>query len=181
MTTKLRAKCRSQRAESEGDACRSANEQWVHEERELSPLQTQQREAVSQLRVILLAQSSAALWEAASSIRLSISSRCTATSLGALTPTRTWLPFTPSTVMVTSSPIISDSPTRRVKISMTHFLVVPVRLSLMAGSLRQSPLQAHTVDSTVSSPKAECRLRTASSRYFSSMITEILISDVLII
>ena len=36
---------------------------------------------------------------------------------GALTPTRTWFPFTPSTVTVTSSPIISDSPTLLVRMS----------------------------------------------------------------
>src|SRR5690606_3690101 len=39
------------------------------------------------------------------------------TSLGALTPMRTWLPFTPNTVTVTSSPTIRVSPTRRVRIS----------------------------------------------------------------
>src|SRR5690606_1405313 len=39
------------------------------------------------------------------------------TSLGALTPRRTWLPLTPSTVTVTSSPTTRVSPTRLVKIN----------------------------------------------------------------
>src|SRR6185437_6395082 len=45
---------------------------------------------------------------------------CTAISLGAVMPMRTWLPFTPNTVTVTWSPIIRVSPTRRVKINMTE-------------------------------------------------------------
>src|SRR5689334_5106923 len=51
-------------------------------------------------------------------IRSKISSRCTATLFGALIPMRTWLPFTPNTVTVTSFPIITVSPTRLVRISM---------------------------------------------------------------
>jgi hypothetical protein len=39
------------------------------------------------------------------------------------------LPLTPSTVIVTSSPIIRDSPTLRVKINMIHFLVPRIPLS----------------------------------------------------
>src|ERR1700732_2710364 len=37
-------------------------------------------------------------------------------------PTRTWFPLTPRTVMVTSSPIITVSPTRLVRMSIFHFL-----------------------------------------------------------
>ena len=51
-------------------------------------------------------------------IRSKISSRCTATVFGAAIPTRTWLPFIPRTVTVTSSPTLRDSPTRRVRMSM---------------------------------------------------------------
>ena len=40
----------------------------------------------------------------------------------ALIPMRTWFPFTPSTVTVTSSPMTTDSPTRRVKISIVRAL-----------------------------------------------------------
>src|SRR5689334_19566548 len=48
------------------------------------------------------------------------SSRCTATSGGAVKPRRTWPPFTPSTVTVTSSPILTDSPRRLLRMSMAH-------------------------------------------------------------
>src|SRR6516225_2530866 len=40
-----------------------------------------------------------------------------ATFRGAVNPRRTWLPFAPSTVTVTSSPIITDSPRRLVRMS----------------------------------------------------------------
>ncbi len=36
---------------------------------------------------------------------------------GARKPNRTWLPLTPSTVSVTSLPIITDSPVRLIKMS----------------------------------------------------------------
>src|SRR3984957_5319502 len=42
-------------------------------------------------------------------MRSTISSRCTVTLCGALIPIRTWFPFTPSTVTVTSLPMITDS------------------------------------------------------------------------
>ena len=54
-------------------------------------------------------------------MRLNISSRCTCTSGGASMPIRIWLPFTPSTVTMTLSPMTSFSPTRLVKISMSPF------------------------------------------------------------
>ena len=54
-------------------------------------------------------------------IRSYISSRWTAMSLGAFMPMRTWFPFTPNTVMVTSLPTITVSPARRVRISMTSY------------------------------------------------------------
>src|SRR4029077_12409376 len=41
-------------------------------------------------------------------------------------PTRTWFPLTPRTVMVTSSPIMTVSPTRRVRMSIVRFLAVIV-------------------------------------------------------
>ena len=57
-------------------------------------------------------------WPSASLfIRLKISSRWTETDFGASTPSRTWLPLTRSTVTDTSSPIMTFSPTRRVRIS----------------------------------------------------------------
>src|SRR6478609_1809654 len=56
-------------------------------------------------------------------IRSKISSRCTDTVLGAFTPTLTWLPLTPSTVTVTSSPMTTASPTRRVRINMVDTLL----------------------------------------------------------
>src|SRR5688500_498003 len=58
-------------------------------------------------------------------MRWKISSRCTATSFGAVMPIRTWLPLTPSTVTVTESPIIRVSPTLRVRISMAPSGYVP--------------------------------------------------------
>ena len=63
-------------------------------------------------------------------MRSKISSRCTATSFGALTPIRTWLPLTPSTVTVTSLPIIRVSPTRLVKISISTLLASVAELPL---------------------------------------------------
>jgi hypothetical protein len=51
-------------------------------------------------------------------IRSYTSSRCTAMSGGAAKPSRTWLPFMPSTVTVTSSPMITDSPGRLLRMSM---------------------------------------------------------------
>ena len=55
--------------------------------------------------------------------------RWTATSFGAVIPTRTWLPLTPSTVTVTESPIIRVSPTRRVRISIVHSFAPRARMS----------------------------------------------------
>src|SRR5690606_28175643 len=43
---------------------------------------------------------------------------------------RTWLPFTPNTVTVTSSPTIRVSPTRRVRISIPFSLRIQLRDSL---------------------------------------------------
>jgi len=51
-----------------------------------------------------------------------IDGQLTATVFGALIPMRTWFPFTPSTVTVTSSPMTTDSPTLRVKISILRAL-----------------------------------------------------------
>jgi hypothetical protein len=48
---------------------------------------------------------------------LNIYSLCTTTSFGALIPGRTCFPLTPSTVTVTSCPIVKVSPTFRVRIS----------------------------------------------------------------
>ena len=55
---------------------------------------------------------------------------------GALMPMRTWLPFTPRTVTVTSSPMTTDSPTRLVKISILRALR---RASLFINSCRSDP------------------------------------------
>src|SRR5690606_6691924 len=49
---------------------------------------------------------------------------------GAFTPRRTWFPFTPSTVTVTSLPMTTVSPTRRVKISIAKLLLGLCRRSL---------------------------------------------------
>src|ERR1700722_5490186 len=62
-------------------------------------------------------------------MRSKISSRCTATVRGALIPIRTWFPFTPNTVTVTSLPIITVSPTRRVRINIS---VLQVTLEFIA-------------------------------------------------
>jgi len=50
-------------------------------------------------------------------IRSKISSRWTSTSLGASTPIRTWVPFTPRTVTTMRGPILMISPTRRESIN----------------------------------------------------------------
>src|SRR4029077_14406384 len=56
-------------------------------------------------------------------------------------PTRTWFPLTPRTVMVTSSPIMTVSPTRRVRMSIFHILCrSSFRFAVATPARHQPPL-----------------------------------------
>src|SRR5215472_13793825 len=55
-------------------------------------------------------------------------------------PTRTWFPLTPRTVMVTSSPIMTVSPTRRVRMSIFHILCRSSFRFAAALQVRHQPL-----------------------------------------